>query len=66
VLTSLGIEHIRLLELAWKGSRSRSKDDYFISKKLYPNVDCYSGIISGDRHPDSMFTVLFAFARTVG
>jgi citrate synthase len=43
------------------------KDDYFISKKLYPNVDFYSGIIfRAIGIPTSMFTVLFAVARTVG
>jgi citrate synthase len=43
------------------------KDDYFVSKKLYPNVDFYSGIIfRAIGIPTSMFTVLFAVARTVG
>jgi citrate synthase len=42
-------------------------DDYFISRKLYPNVDFYSGIIlKAMGFPTSMFTVLFAIARTVG
>ena len=42
-------------------------DDYFIEKKLYPNVDFYSGIIfKAIGIPPSMFTVLFAIARTVG
>ena len=43
------------------------KDQYFIDKKLYPNVDFYSGIIlKAMGFPTSMFTVLFAVARTVG
>ncbi len=42
-------------------------DDYFIERKLYPNVDFYSGIIlKAMGFPTSMFTVLFAIARTVG
>jgi citrate synthase len=42
-------------------------DDYFVSRKLYPNVDFYSGIIlKAMGIPTSMFTVLFAVARTVG
>ena len=43
------------------------EDDYFVSKKLFPNVDFYSGIIlQAMGFPTSMFTVLFALARTVG
>jgi citrate synthase len=43
------------------------KDPYFIDKKLYPNVDFYSGVIlSAIGFPTTMFTVLFALARTVG
>ena len=43
------------------------EDEYFVSKKLYPNVDFYSGIVlSALGFPTSMFTVLFALARTVG
>ena len=43
------------------------KDDYFIEKKLFPNVDFYSGVIlSAIGFPTTMFTVLFALARTVG
>ena len=48
-------------------SRSRSSDDYFIEKKLYPNVDFYSGVIlNAIGFPTEMFTALFALARTVG
>jgi citrate synthase len=43
------------------------EDDYFVEKKLYPNVDFYSGVIlSAIGFPTSMFTALFALARTVG
>ena len=50
---------------AWK--RSALKDEYFVSRKLYPNVDFYSGMIySALGIPRSMFTVMFAIARTVG
>jgi citrate synthase len=67
VLTSLGITHDPLLELAMEMEQIALKDDYFISKKLYPNVDFYSGIIfRAIGIPTSMFTVLFAVARTVG
>ena len=67
VLTSLGIDHDPLLELAMEMEQIALKDDYFISKKLYPNVDFYSGIIfRAIGIPTSMFTVLFAVARTVG
>src|SRR5476651_125024 len=67
VLTSLGIDHDPMLELAMEMEQIALKDDYFISKKLYPNVDFYSGIIfRAIGIPTSMFTVLFAVARTVG
>jgi citrate synthase len=67
VLTALGIKHDPLLELAMELEQIALKDEYFISKKLYPNVDFYSGIIfRAIGIPTSMFTVLFAVARTVG
>ena len=51
----------------WSWSGSRCSDEYFIEKKLYPNVDFYSGItLKAMGFPTSMFTVLFAVARTVG
>ena len=66
VLDDLGIED-PLLELAMKLEDMALKDQYFIDKKLYPNVDFYSGIIlKAMGFPTSMFTVLFAVARTVG
>ena len=56
-----------LFELALRLEEIALKDDYFISRKLYPNVDFYSGIIySAIGIPRSMFTVMFAIARTVG
>ena len=56
-----------LLELALRLEEIALKDEYFVSKKLYPNVDFYSGIIyKALGIPTSMFTVMFAIARTVG
>ncbi len=56
-----------LFELALRLERVALEDDYFVSRKLYPNVDFYSGIIYRALGiPDNMFTVMFAIARTVG
>ncbi len=67
VLAELGIKGDPMLDLAAELERIALHDDYFISKKLYPNVDFYSGIIlKAMGFPTSMFTVLFAVARTVG
>jgi citrate synthase len=67
VLASLGIKGDPLLDLAMEMEQIALKDDYFVSKKLYPNVDFYSGIIfRAIGIPVSMFTVLFAVARTTG
>jgi citrate synthase len=67
VLEELGIKNDPLLELAMELEKIALQDDYFIEKKLYPNVDFYSGIIFRAMGiPTSMFTVLFAIARTVG
>jgi citrate synthase len=67
VLTELGITDDPLLDLAMELEHIALHDEYFISKKLYPNVDFYSGIIlKAMGFPTSMFTVLFAVARTVG
>ncbi len=67
VLAELGIKDDPLLDMAVELERIALHDDYFISKKLYPNVDFYSGIIlKAMGFPTSMFTVLFAVARTVG
>jgi citrate synthase len=67
VLGELGVKNEPLLDLAMELERIALEDDYFIEKKLYPNVDFYSGIIlRAMGFPTSMFTVLFALARTVG
>ncbi|MEJ1993932.1 MAG: citrate synthase [Limibacillus sp.] len=66
VLAELGVDD-PLLELAMELERVALEDDYFVDKKLFPNVDFYSGIIlKAMGFPTSMFTVLFALARTVG
>jgi len=67
VLQRLGRNDNPLFELALRLEEIALKDDYFIGRKLYPNVDFYSGIIySALGIPRSMFTVLFAMARTAG
>jgi citrate synthase len=67
VLAELGIKDDPLLEVARELEKAALSDDYFISRKLYPNVDFYSGIIlRAMGFPTSMFTALFALARTVG
>ena len=67
VLNELGMKNNPLLETAMELERVALQDDYFIQKKLYPNVDFYSGIIlQAMGFPTSMFTAIFALARTVG
>jgi len=67
VLQKLGKVDTPLFDLALKLEEKALEDDYFIEKKLYPNVDFYSGIIYRALGiPTSMFTVMFAIARTVG
>jgi citrate synthase len=67
VLSELGIKDDPLLDTAIELERIALQDDYFVEKKLYPNVDFYSGIIlRAMGFPMSMFTVLFALARTSG
>ena len=67
VLNELGIKDDPLLDIAMELEKIALEDEYFIEKKLYPNVDFYSGIIlKAMGFPTSMFTVLFAVARTVG
>jgi citrate synthase len=67
VLNELGLHNNRLFKLAVELERIALEDDYFITKKLYPNVDFYSGIIQRALGiPTSMFTAIFAMARTVG
>jgi citrate synthase len=66
VLDKLGIND-PVLDTARELEQIALKDQYFIDKKLYPNVDFYSGVIlSAIGFPTTMFTVLFALARTVG
>lgn len=67
VLAELGIKDDPLLDIAVELEKIALSDPYFVEKKLYPNVDFYSGIIlKAIGFPTSMFTVLFALARTVG
>ncbi len=67
VLKELKIKDEPLLDLAMELEQIAVNDDYFVSRRLYPNVDFYSGIIlKAMGFPTSMFTVLFAVARTVG
>ena len=67
VLDELGIKDDPLLEVAIELERIALTDPYFVEKKLYPNVDFYSGItLKALGFPTTMFTVLFAVARTVG
>jgi citrate synthase len=67
VLEKLGMTEHPLFDLALKLEEIALKDEYFVSRKLYPNVDFYSGIIySALGIPRSMFTVMFAIARTAG
>ena len=67
VLDELGVRDEPLLDLAMELEKIALHDDYFVEKKLYPNVDFYSGIIlRAMGFPTSMFTVLFAIARRVG
>ena len=67
VLGELGLHDDRLFKLALELERIALEDEYFVEKKLYPNVDFYSGIVQrAIGIPTSMFTAIFALARTVG
>jgi citrate synthase len=67
VLGELGLGNDRLFELAIALEKIALEDDYFVERKLYPNVDFYSGIVQrAIGIPTSMFTCIFALARTVG
>ncbi|CAA0093701.1 Citrate synthase [BD1-7 clade bacterium] len=67
VLAELGLEDDPLLKIAKRLEQIALEDEYFVEKKLYPNVDFYSGIIlKAIGIPTSMFTVIFAVGRTVG
>ena len=67
VLNELGIKDNPLLEVAMALEKIALSDEYFLEKKLYPNIDFYSGIaLNAMGFPVSMFTVLFAVARNAG
>jgi citrate synthase len=67
VLDELGLKDDKLFKLAMALEKIALEDEYFVSRKLYPNVDFYSGIVyKAIGIPVSMFTALFAVARTVG
>jgi len=67
VLKELGIKDDPLLDVAMELEKIALSDEYFIEKKLYPNIDFYSGItLKALGFPTTMFTVLFALARTTG
>ncbi|MGB1539891.1 MAG: citrate synthase, partial [Rickettsiales bacterium] len=67
VLAELGQQNEPLLKIAMQLEKIALEDDYFVKRKLYPNVDFYSGIIYRAMGiPSQMFTALFAIARTVG
>ncbi|MCH9716152.1 MAG: citrate (Si)-synthase [Gammaproteobacteria bacterium] len=67
VLKAVGAQDEPLFKLAMELERIALEDDYFVEKKLYPNVDFYSGLtLSAIGIPTNMFTVVFALARTVG
>ena len=67
VLDAMGMHDDPLMKVAMELERIALSDEYFISRKLYPNVDFYSGItMNALGFPAEMFTVLFAVSRTVG
>ncbi|MDX1838242.1 citrate (Si)-synthase [Legionella taurinensis] len=67
VLEAVGAHDAPIFKLAMELERIALEDDYFVEKKLYPNVDFYSGItLSAIGIPTNMYTVIFALARTVG
>jgi citrate synthase len=67
VLNELGLENDPLFKLAMTLEKIALEDEYFVSRKLYPNVDFYSGIVQRALGiPTDMFTCVFALARTVG
>jgi citrate synthase len=67
VLNELGLHNDRLFKLALELEKIALEDDYFVSRKLYPNVDFYSGIVQRALGvPVAMFTCIFSLARTVG
>jgi citrate synthase len=66
-LASMGIKDDPLLNIAMRLEEVATHDDYFISRKLYPNVDFYSGLLLRSLGiPENMFTVMFALGRMPG
>lgn len=67
VLNELGLHDDPIFKLAMELEKIALEDEYFVSRKLYPNVDFYSGIVMRAMGiPNSMFTAIFALARTAG
>jgi citrate synthase len=67
VLNELGLHDDKLFKLAMALEKIALEDEYFVSRKLYPNVDFYSGIVQrAIGIPVPLFTAIFALARTVG
>ena len=67
VLEELGLTNDPMFKLALELEKIALEDEYFVSKRLYPNVDFYSGIVMRAMGiPNSMFTAIFAMARTAG
>ena len=67
MMNELGLQNDPLFKLAMALEKIALEDDYFVSRKLYPNVDFYSGIVQRALGiPTSLFTAIFALARTVG
>ena len=67
MLEAVGKKNDELLKIALELEKIALNDDYFIKKKLYPNIDFYSGItLNAMGFPTEMFVVLFAVARTAG
>jgi citrate synthase len=67
VFAALGVDSDPILQLAQALEKIALEDDYFVSRKLYPNVDYYSGIVQrAIGIPVSLFTGIFALARSVG
>jgi citrate synthase len=67
VLNELGLHNDPMFKLAMELEKIALEDEYFVSRRLYPNVDFYSGIVMRAMGiPNSMFTAIFALARTAG
>jgi citrate synthase len=67
VLAELGLQNDPMFKLAMALEKIALEDEYFVSRKLYPNVDFYSGIVQrAIGIPVPLFTAIFALARTVG